>query len=131
MDDRTSILVPPKEAAPSAGPVSPVSSVGISLFLVVAMILALAWAMRRMRLPGGNSGSIKVQASLYLGARERVVLIDAAGKHVLLSVAPGQIRHLHSYDQAPDLEPKDPDGREMGVSFQDRLRESLGLSARK
>ena len=68
----------------------------LGLFAVLAVIVALAWMMRRM----GNfqsvaSGALKVLAGLSLGQRERVVLLQVGETQILLGIAPGQIRTLH------------------------------------
>ncbi len=72
----------------------------VSLFLVIGLILALAWLARRIggaSLVGGQH--MKVLASMPVGTRERVLLIDVAGKQLLLGVAPGRVSCLHEFDQ--------------------------------
>lgn len=72
----------------------------LSLLLVIGIILLAAWMLRR--LPGvGQSGSglLRVRASLPLGMKERVVLIEAAGETLLLGVTAGGIRCLHRFDE--------------------------------
>jgi|TARA_R110000787_G_scaffold188679_7_gene300396 flagellar protein FliO/FliZ len=126
------VLQSPSISAGESVPVTSVSSVGLSLFLVIALIAALAWMARRLRPAGDRSGDLKIRSTLHLGARERVVMIDAAGTHVLVSVAGGQIRHLHTYDSAPVMqEDKPPAADSMQSDFRQRMRDALGLEREK
>lgn len=66
------------------------------LAVVLAVIFALAWAVRRFaRLPAGGKGLIRVLGGVALGSRERAVVVAVGGTHLLLGVAPGQVRMLH------------------------------------
>ena len=97
------VAQPVKGDAPSAA-----GAVGGTLFalvLVVGLIFGLAWIARRM--PGiagrGNTG-LRMVASLSLGPRERVVVVDVGGTQLLLGVGAGGTRALHTL-QAPLPEP--------------------------
>ncbi len=72
------------------------------LMLVVGLILALAWFAKRF---GGvqfrHHGSLKLLSALPLGNREKVVLMQAGDKYLLLGVTPSQINTLHVFDELP------------------------------
>ena len=52
----------------------------LGLAVVLGLVLALSWIVRRLGLPGaGPSGTIKVIAGAPVGQRERVVLVEIAG----------------------------------------------------
>jgi flagellar protein FliO/FliZ len=68
----------------------------LGLALVVAVILALAWMARRVRSVGHPAALIKIVAAQTLGPRERVVLIEIGEQWLLLGVAPGAVRTLHT-----------------------------------
>jgi flagellar protein FliO/FliZ len=72
-----------------------------SLLLVLAMIFALAWLLRRMQgvRIGGVAQSVRVIGGSSVGAKERVLLIEAGGKTFLVGVAPGAVNLLHRYDE--------------------------------
>ena len=73
---------------------------GLSLLLIVAAIMALAWVYTRLQ--GGrarNGGVIRIVAAQPLGAKERVMLVDVAGQHLLIGVTASQIRTLHVLDE--------------------------------
>jgi flagellar protein FliO/FliZ len=70
------------------------------LGVVIALILALAWVSRR--LSGGRLGNtqfMKILAVQPLGAREKIILVDVAGRQMMLGVTPGRIATLHVFDE--------------------------------
>ena len=70
------------------------------LFIVVALIIGMAWFMRRMSSMGVMAaGNLKVLGGISVGQRERVVLIQAGETQLLVGVAPGEIRTLHVMDE--------------------------------
>jgi flagellar protein FliO/FliZ len=88
----------PAFAAPaaSAGNSTPgVTRAVLSLALVLLLLFASAWALKRFAGMGGRANArLRTVASLSLGARERAVLIEVDGREVLLGVAPGNVRTL-------------------------------------
>ncbi|MEI8029560.1 MAG: flagellar biosynthetic protein FliO [Comamonadaceae bacterium] len=87
----------------------------VSLALVLALVGAVAWLLKRFsafRAPG--SGLIRVVAGVAVGQRERIVLVEVDGTWLLVGVAPGQVRALHTMPKAlgapasdaPSPEPK-------------------------
>ncbi len=68
------------------------------LAVVLMLIFAIAWFLRRFGQGGLLSHrQMKVVASLPLGARERIAVVDVAGQQLLLGVAPGRISMLHEF----------------------------------
>jgi flagellar protein FliO/FliZ len=68
----------------------------IGLLLVLGLIAALAWGLRRFgRVPLGGRGAVQVLGGVSLGNRERAVLLSVDGTRLLVGVAPGQVRTLH------------------------------------
>lgn len=83
-------------------------SVVLSLLVVLAVILALAWLLRRFGQGGFSTQSdMKVVASLSLGTRERLLVVDIQGQQLLIGVTPQQIRTLHVFDE-PVIDPTQP-----------------------
>lgn len=68
------------------------------LIIVVGLIFLLAWFLRRYSSLPGQSRAMTVVASLPLSAREKIVLVQAGDKQLLLGVAPGSVNLLASYD---------------------------------
>lgn len=72
------------------------AKLGLGLLVVVALIVGMSWAMRRMGgLPGTGAGSLRILGGLSMGTRERVVLIQVGDQQLLLGVAPGRVQTLH------------------------------------
>ena len=70
---------------------------GLGLALVLALIFLCAWAARRFGLQQPGSGRLlKVVASAMVGQRERVVVVEIGGSWLVLGVAAGQVRALHT-----------------------------------
>jgi flagellar protein FliO/FliZ len=90
-------------AAASSGMAS-LASVALSLALVVGLVVLLGWLLARVRGlgPGGGQGPLRVAASLPLGLKERVLLVEAAGAWLLVAVTPGKVRLLHTYASRPE-----------------------------
>jgi flagellar protein FliO/FliZ len=107
-------------------PASPLSAgslaqLTLSLIAVVALIVGLSWALKRLRLgvPKGR-GTIAVLDEVALGPRERIVLVRVGESQVLLGVASGSVVSLTPL-AAPIAVP-DSAG---GPAFADRLREFM------
>ncbi len=67
------------------------------LALVIVLMFASAWVFRRS---GGmqalSRGPVKMVGGISVGTREKVVLLEVADSWVLIGVAPGQVRALHT-----------------------------------
>lgn len=82
----------PAVAAPSA--LAAGGQMLVSLALVVALIGGLFVLLRRFQVRGGSAGGIRTLAALSVGTRERVVLLEVAGRQLLVGVAPGRVQAL-------------------------------------
>jgi len=82
------------------------------LLLVVALVFAAAWGVRRfVRLPGNASEALQLLGGIAVGQRERVVLVRVGNQQLLLGVAPGRVQKLHLLDT-----PADPDAETQCVA---------------
>ena len=85
---------PPPPAAVSSGSVMQII---FSLILVLAAVALVAWIMKRINLPRHGAASLlKVISGVAVGPRERVVLMEINDTWLILGVAPGQVRTLHT-----------------------------------
>lgn len=79
----------------------------LSLLLVLAAIVAVAWLLKRMNVAQQGRGNLlKVIGSVAVGQRERIVLVEINETWLLVGVGPGQIRTLHTLakdDKTPPL----------------------------
>lgn len=99
-------------AAPSAAPVmnsspavfsfSAILELFSALVAVLLVFLGLIWVLRRLQpdLGGGQRGALHIVASLPLGARERLLLIQMGEQQLLLGVTPAGITLLHTLEAA-------------------------------
>lgn len=95
----------------------------LGLMVVVAVIVAVAWLLRRVsQMQAGVQGALKVVAGLSLGARERVVLMQVGEKQLLLGVAPGRIQTLYVLEQPL---PAAAGGMSAELDFAERLKHVL------
>ena len=70
---------------------------GFGLAMVLALIFLFAWVARRFGLQQTGSGRLlKVVSSAMVGQRERVVVVEIGGSWLVLGVAAGQVRALHT-----------------------------------
>ena len=98
---KTAALVAPK-FAPGTPPslMSALASSLLALVLVVALILAMAWLLRRLPGHGMASGAgLRLVTSLNVGVKERVLVIDVGGEHLLIGVASGAVELLYKLPQ--------------------------------
>lgn len=73
----------------------------LSLLGIIGLILAAGWLTRRMQRRHGVAGRrIRCVETFAVGARERLLLLDADGKRLLIGMGPGGMRTLHVYDDA-------------------------------
>ena len=85
-----------------------------ALFMVLLFILVLSWLLRRLK--GGafaaSSQGFKAMASMNLGAKEKVMLMKAGDRYLLLGITAGSITTLADFgEQLPqgfDTDPKPP-----------------------
>ncbi len=94
----TALATETEEKIPAMQPVLDTGSLGqlvLSLVLVVALILVVAWLLKRF---GGfaatTSGNMKIIDALSMGTRERIVLLQVGEQQVLLGVSPGHVEML-------------------------------------
>ncbi|WP_213876019.1 flagellar biosynthetic protein FliO [Pseudomonas sp. dw_358] len=98
-------MVAPAASAPVANPAlsnlgaglgAEVIQLVLGLALVLGLIFALAWLLRRVQQTGPRGGQvIELLGSRALGPRDRLLLVQVGNEQILLGVSPGQISALH------------------------------------
>ncbi|AWL12554.1 hypothetical protein HMF8227_02093 [Saliniradius amylolyticus] len=99
-------------------------TLGLSLAVVIGVIYALAYVLKRMNVSHTGNRQIKVVASAAMGTRERVCVIEVAGEQHLLGVTANQISHLATLSEHIDTS-----SSEVTVPFKDRLAQFMNGSA--
>ncbi len=100
-------------AAPAATPefnaAGELVRVVLSLLGIIALILAAGWLTRRMQRRHGVGGRrIRCVESFAVGARDRLLLLDADGKRLLIGMGPSGMQTLHVYDGTPEPVAEEP-----------------------
>ena len=96
----------------------------LGLLLVLGLIFALAWLLRRVQHAGPRQGQmIELISSRALGARDRLVLVQVGNEQILLGLTPGRITPLHVLKEPVSV----PGPTEQATpEFARRLMELLG-----
>jgi flagellar protein FliO/FliZ len=110
-------------AQPAVSPLSvgSLTQLTLSLIAIVALIFAISWALKRLRLAGPRgAGEIAVIDELCIGPRDRIVLLRVGESQVLVGIgASGPVA------LAPLATPIVLKGAEPAPSFALRLREIM------
>jgi flagellar biogenesis protein FliO len=97
------ICLAPDPAWPTPGPELDWSSVAVA-FVVLAVLAALAWAVRR-RWPGlfkrRALSSIAVERAISLGERRSLAIVSVEGRRLLLGLTPVQVSLLAELPASP------------------------------
>jgi flagellar protein FliO/FliZ len=121
----STMFASPATAPPvHAGGVGGLGEVALALLLVLTLVCALAWLLRRLR--GINNrvgGAIDVLADVPLGQKERAVLLRVGRTQILLGVAPGRVNALHVLAEPLELAEA---STALAPSFRAQLLRSLG-----
>jgi flagellar protein FliO/FliZ len=112
------------EMAHPAAPlsVSSLAQLTLSLLAIVALIFAVAWLLKRLKLATPrSSGDIAVLQEISVGPRERVALIRVGDAQVLIGISPGGITTLTPLVTPIVLNPAAP----AAGAFAERLRDLM------
>ncbi|MDB5779788.1 MAG: flagellar biosynthesis protein FliO [Polaromonas sp.] len=124
----------PTVASPAAEPhrsfaAAGLLQAGLGLAVVIGLIFLFAWGARRLGLqPSGNGKLLKVVSSAMVGQRERVVVVEIGDAWLVLGVAAGQVRALHTMPaQGPPETQATPavNGFAAAGAFSQKLLESI------
>jgi flagellar protein FliO/FliZ len=95
----------PAASVPDINVTGELIRVVLSLGAIVALIFAAGWLTRSLQsrqFVGGRR--LRCVESMSISARERVLLIEADGKRLLVGVGAGGVRALHVYEGTAPVE---------------------------
>jgi flagellar protein FliO/FliZ len=119
---------PQVNAAMSSGMGGQLLQLLFGLLLVVGLIFALAWLMRRVqRGVPGNAQVIELVGSRAIGPRDRLVLVQIGNEQILLGVTPGRITPLHVLNEPVQV----PERQPVNSEFAQRLMDLMGNKVQK
>ena len=85
--------------AQGAGPSAPpYVSILLSLIAVIAMIFAVAFVMRRFNVTQSGSADLKSVATMMVGTKERIMVIEVGDEQHLVGITATSISHLSKLD---------------------------------
>jgi len=129
--DTTALTTLPSAPSYSGSTAGSLASMVGSLVLVLALIFAFAWLMRWMQGARQSRGTgLRVEGGVQVGAKERVVVLQAGETRLLLGVTAQQVSLLHRFAEGASvgtepLEPMEPADGAMTPSFQQAFGEQL------
>lgn len=98
-----------------------VLGMGVSMFIVIAVIVVLGWLYSRSRFSGGSSDVINVVASRTLGPKERLLVVEVADQQLLVGMTATGVQTLHVLEKPVCLAEK----ATQPAGFANRLRSAL------
>lgn len=97
-------------------------SLGLSLFFVIGVIVALGWFYSRSRfVSGGGADLITIVATRPLGPKERLMVVEVADQQLLIGMTSTGASTLHVLDKPVEA----PAGRPAAGNFARRLKSAL------
>ncbi len=79
--------------------------VAASLIFVLGCLFGLLYVLKRMNgVAMTNRKGIQVLASVKVGTREKILLLEAGDSQLLVGVAAGSVRTLHVFEEAQEFE---------------------------
>ncbi|MDR0634748.1 MAG: flagellar biosynthetic protein FliO [Azoarcus sp.] len=119
----TGTPVPPVIADPLTG----LGQMLFGLAVVLAILIACVWLLKRFSAPMRGGGLLRVIGATAVGPRERAVLLEAGDKLILLGVTPNNVRTLHVFarDELPAAAATTPPPAAPAAAFAARLRQAL------
>ena len=98
----------------------------VSLFLIVVVILAGAWAVRRSGLGRtGSSQALRVTASQNLGNRAWVAVVEVEDARLVVGITSQQVSLLHTLPPAPPAPDHAQEARPESPGFTTALTRAL------
>lgn len=124
-----SLPVQAKPSTQSLTSASSILSVFLSLLVVIAIIFAFAFVMRRFNVAQSGNGQMRVVASMAAGTKEKVMVIEVGGEQHLLGITAHNINHLAKLENPIHKDkPNASDPQNPQVNFQQKLVNAMAQS---
>ncbi len=103
-DQRPPQVVMPGSAAPATGGLLQTI---MALVLVIGLLLALAWFMKRYGPRAmGASANIRLVGALNIGGRERIMVVEVGDQWIVVGASPGRVNALATMPRQEGVEPQ-------------------------
>ena len=126
-------LKPTGQTNNAPGQQSSVIKMLLGLALVIAAIFALAWLSRRLNMMPGTSQQLKIESTLSVGSKEKLLIVEVESQRLLLGVTSQQVSLLQQLSPGDSPQSQTsatanvPDHTQM--DFSTRLKSVLKLKA--
>lgn len=98
----TDVLQAPGVPGPEFSP--PIWRTLLALLVVLGLLAALAWALRRGMLTRRSGQALAVETALPLGERRSLVVVTVEGRRLLLGLTPAQVSLVTELKPPPSFE---------------------------
>lgn len=76
----------------------------VSLLVVLFLIVALVWLLKRMQgITASSSAAMQILASLPVGPREKLMLVQVGNEQLLIGVTSSNVQFIKAMDEPVDL----------------------------
>lgn len=104
----------------TAAPEVDIVNMALAMLAIIFLIFVMAWLLKRLTgVVGYQNNLIKIKSITSLGVKEKLVLIEVEGQHMLLGVTGQQITKLK------DLELQEPIAEVKTSPFSQKLKSLL------
>ncbi len=111
-------------ATAAVSPTGSLIQVFLGLFVVLALMAAAAWALKRFGVARATGmAPVRVIGGASLGGRERVVVVEAGDQWIVIGVAPGRVNALGTMPRREIV--ADAAAASAGGNFATWLKQSL------
>jgi len=96
----------PGTTMPAGSPTGSLLQTLFALVLVLAVLAALAWFLKRYGpRAGGGTANLRVVGSLNLGGRERLLVVEVGNQWIVVGASPGRVNALATMPKEDGVQP--------------------------
>jgi flagellar protein FliO/FliZ len=100
------VAAPAPTVMPAAPAVGGLLQTTLALVFVLALLAGLAWFLKRYGpRAGGANANLRVVASLSLGGRERIMVVEVGDQWIVVGASPGRVNALATMPRQEGVEP--------------------------
>lgn len=88
------------------------------VIVIVALYASLFFIRKTQKIQLPSTGGIKVHASLQMGSKAKLLVVEVLGKCMILGVNADNVTALYVYDEVPDVSSLATHSRSFGQIFQ-------------
>ena len=101
------MTLPPVPAAPAPSATGSLMQTTLALLFVLALLVGLAWFLKRFgpKNFGGGSNTVHLVGALSVGARERILVVEVGEQWIVVGASPGRMNALATMPRQESSEP--------------------------